>query len=128
MEDLTYDRVLELAREVVEEFGADYVYPESHKRLQWDDESQGDRNPLQCVYVHEGAPSCIAGQILHRHGVSIEDLAAEEFDAAAPIAYKLANASQRVQDFLNELQNKQDRGKPWGESLEAGIKLINVYY
>lgn len=128
MQELTYDRALELAREVVADFGEDYLYPEDHKRVQWVDEPESPGNPLSCVYVHNGAPSCIVGQILHRHGVSVDDLAAEEFDSADPVSYRLARATVEARDFLNEVQNRQDNGKTWGQSLELGIQLVRVYY
>lgn len=128
MEALTLDRAVELAREVVAEFGEDYVYPESHKRLQWEDEPESPSNPMSCVYVHEGKPSCIVGHILHRHGVEIEAMKNHEFDSACPVSGATTNAEGTARFFLREMQEHQDKGKPWGESLEFGLEQTRMCY
>lgn len=124
MEALTYDRAVELAREVVAEFGQDYVYPEDHKVKEYGD---GDTN-AQCVYVREDAPSCIVGQILYRHGVSCAAMALEEFRNARHVARELADADEKTRFFLSMAQDYQDKGKSWGESLAWAIHETARYY
>lgn len=111
MEALTYDRAVELAREVVADFGEDYVYPESEKRR------ETDGSLPSCVYVHEGCPSCLVGHILHRHGVSLEDLSQHEFRGAWTVSTKLADAEFGARFFLDVAQGRQDKGMPWGEAV-----------
>lgn len=117
MEALTLDRVKALAAEVVEEFGKDYVYPEEHRR--W------NTGTHMCVYVHEGNPSCMVGQILARHGVSTEQLSRFEFRGAWNVASNLVpGTSESALRYLDRLQGKQDEGFTWGESMESAHGLL----
>lgn len=122
VEVLTYERAVELAREVVAEFGADYVYPMEHKRQ----ECEG--STPSCVYVHKGCPSCLVGQILHRHGVSLEDLSLWEFRSAWETSDAVANTELSARDFLWEIQSVQDSGRCWGEAVEVGVAHIKAVY
>lgn len=122
MDVLTYDRAVELAREVVAEFGDDYVYPEDHKELEFNGSTPS------CVYVHDDKPSCVVGQILHRHGVSIDQLMLNEFRNARVVAFQLAGADDKARFFLSEIQSHQDKGHPWGESLTYGITQTAMYH
>lgn len=127
MEALTYDRAVKLAREVVGKFGEDYVYPEEHKRVEFgDDENQGGN--LLCVYVHEEKPSCIVGQILHAHGVGVEALKAQEFTGAHSASFATARADDKARFFLSEAQDRQDNGRPWGESVTYALDQVSQFY
>lgn len=118
MEALTYDRAVELAREVVAEFGEEYTYPASHKR------AESESSIPSCVYVHEGCPSCLVGQILHRHGVSLDELAKNEFRGAWFIAEDLAGADAKTRLFLDTVQDKQDGGATWAQAVNNGVSWV----
>jgi hypothetical protein len=121
METLTYDRAVELAREVVAEFGEDYLYPEDHKR------GEIERDGISsCVYVHDGKPSCLVGQILHKHGVSLEDLAANEFQGAWSVSERYAGADYHAKFFLDVAQGKQDSGMSWGEAVRLAVEHVKA--
>ena len=122
MEELTYDRAVELAREVVAEFGEDYVYPENQKRP----ETEGCLP--SCVYVHEGCPSCLVGHILHRHGVSLEDLSQNEFRGAWFVSGEWAGADEKARTFLEGAQGSQDNGDTWAVAVENGIAHVKVSF
>lgn len=112
---LTYDRAVELAEEVVAEFGEDYVYPQDHK-----DPGVEPGDVPMCVYVHEGKPSCLAGQILHRHGVSLEALSLNEGVGAWGVSAALAQAQSPAREFLLQAQRVQDQGGTWGKAVQQG--------
>lgn len=122
MEALTYDRAVELAREVVAEFGKGYVYPESIKVV----EIGGTQPP--CLYVHEDKPSCLVGHILHKHGVSLEELSMKEFIGARLVSSELAKADDKARFFLASAQESQDKGETWGTAVRFGISQVNTYY
>lgn len=122
MEALTFERAVELAHEVVAEFGEDYVYPADQKRAE-----DGGSSP-SCVYVHENKPSCLVGQILHRHGVDLFDLSKEEFRGAHFVAFHLAGADMDTRQFLDAAQSSQDKGNTWGEAVRDGLKWVEGYY
>lgn len=117
MEELTFERAVELAEEIIREFGADYVYPVEHKR------EDPDTGRMTCVYVHEEKPSCFVGQILFRFGVSTDGLARYEFDGASLVANRFVSIDYPTSEFLDELQSSQDSGKTWSASLEDALKL-----
>jgi hypothetical protein len=114
-EFLTYDRALALLREVIAEKGEDYVYPKLEP------EAAGDRGAvMECFYVRDDAPSCIVGHVLHRAGVSLDDLRAVEgwtpgdVEQAPPFTLW---ADEMALELLYEVQNEQDAGRSWGEAL-----------
>lgn len=116
VEPLTLERAIELTREVVAEFGPDHVYV---KQL----DSNEDRT---CFYVHDGAPSCLVGHVLHRHGVPPEAFATLEGEAANEVVDMLTDAEERVALFLNTVQIEQDEGAVWGDALEAALSVVNA--
>ncbi len=113
---ITYESALEALKAVVAEKGEDYVYA-------W-----VDRN---CLYTHNGKPSCGVGHVLHRLGVDIErfegtTMNAQTFDR---VAYNLNDFSvtkitQSAIDLLREFQLQQDDGRTWGEAL--GIAILSA--
>jgi hypothetical protein len=121
MEALTMNRAVQLAKEVVAEFGEDYVYPEEHKVL------FPGNDEASCMYVHHGKPSCIVGQILHQHGVSTEELSLWENRGA----YRVAEAVTDTEDagvlgFLSAMQSRQDAGMNWGDALIRAREIYGV--
>jgi hypothetical protein len=120
---LTEKNVTEAFRQIIEDFGADYVY---RKRGLAD----------SCFYVHktpEGeAPGCIVGQLLHRLGVPLEVLKKREGRSAWAVFYGdvlfdegQADSPVRLEgDYLARkiqlVQSAQDRGETWGEAVRRG--------
>ncbi|MFJ8818180.1 hypothetical protein [Amycolatopsis thermoflava] len=118
------DRALQLLREVVAERGADTVYQPVRLGA-----SRPDRAPLpNCVYAHNGAPSCLVGHALHRAGVPVEDLAkmTGQIDELSWWPESLDVGSDAVEVFL-AAQYAQDEGSPWGDALAAAEHEAGVY-
>lgn len=113
MDVLTLARAKEIAAEVVAEFGEDYIYPESHKVL------FPNQEQATCVYVHDGKPSCLVGQILHRHGVSLEELALRENIGGFSVTEATTDTEGHVSSFLSNMQWRQDEGWTWGAALDS---------
>lgn len=93
MRTITRDDVLRVMREVVAEFGEDYVYQPPAGST--------------CVYVHldedgEACPSCIVAQVLHRLGVPLE-------------AFEEGLAAHAMVDQLNN--------QGWGITYQAAVAL-----
>ncbi len=106
---LTVERARQLVIEVVEEFGADYVYP----------------HPISCTYLkyddHDNPtePACLIGHILVRHGVPMHVLAQHEGRSAGQLLDKLVEAQilkyePRVKQAARRGQMAQDSGNDWG--------------
>jgi hypothetical protein len=114
---LTEKNVTEAFRQIIEDFGADYVY---RKRGAAD----------SCFYVHQTpkgeVPGCIVGQLLHRLGVPLEVLKKREGRSAWAIFYGRellgdgeAESPVRAEGDdltrkIQRVQSAQDRGDPWG--------------
>jgi hypothetical protein len=99
-----------------------------------------------CVYVRDGEPSCLVGQVLARAGVSIEDLAkmdegtpdsgTEEEpvgdgdgESAFEVLYEngalppYLTVTDDAAGILTHVQSRQDQGTPWGQALAS----VTVY-
>jgi len=113
-EFLTYDRALELLREVIAEKGEDFVY-----------EPIGEDET--CLYVHDDQPSCIVGHVLVRAGVSLPELVAVETctprDVTRAPAF-LTWADERARRLLTRVQDGQDNSKPWGLALDIALDIV----
>lgn len=116
MEDLTFDRAVELAREVVAEFGKDYAYPSEDKVF------DPEIEVYVCVYVQDEKPSCLVGQILHRHGVSLEELSRHEFKASTQMAFLVTGLDDKANQFLAMVQSFQDKGWSWAASVDKAVE------
>lgn len=107
IKDLTEEIVTPIIRELVSEFGADYVYKK--------EEREADEEVI-CSYQENGKPSCIVGHVLDRAGVEYnpgwEDTLA--WDILEP-----GGASETIYAALTCAQGIQDAGKTWGEALNA---------
>lgn len=112
------ERALQIMREIVEEKGADYVYPDSEKE-------HGDT----CQYLtydedHKPTgPSCLVGHYLVRTGVSFEDLVQYE-GSNINDSFGLGLPSW-LSDALSAAQARQDGGEPWGVALAAFESKLN---
>lgn len=103
---VTDEEGLALLEQIVNE-RPDYVY----------EKPGGD--DASCVYVHNGAPSCLVGHWLHKLGVSLDDI--PEGEAASDTARVLGLAvSTPLADALDGAQDTQDSGLNWAQALAAG--------
>lgn len=109
-------RALELA---VDKAGKDFVYVKP-------DENFG------CVYVLDGAPSCLVGNALHRLGVPIEQLKTHNTVTANTLMEYLSGegiieTSERATEVLRAAQSIQDQGYPWGAALLAAKMVSHAF-
>jgi len=114
-ERLSYDRALELLREVVAEFGEDYKYPH------YPAERLPDGRKLRCFYVRDDQPSCIVAHVLHRAGIPVQDLVkVEGLGPADTEGTTLFGqwADLLARQLLREVQVQQDEGETWGNALQ----------
>ena len=114
---LTLARADKLAREVIEEYGADHRY---EKR-----ELPGVG--VGCLYVWNNEPDCIVGKILSRHGAPNQELVRWEnigaYEMYPPDGRVLSQARRMAgyglvtpdaATLLAILQSQQDFGVAWG--------------
>jgi hypothetical protein len=117
-ERLSYDRTVQLLREVIGEFGEDHTYPI------YPMERLSDGRQLRCFYVRNDQPSCIVGHVLHCAGMPLEDLRKVEgygpTDTLAPVQFARW-ADPEALDLLAEVQVQQDEGATWGEALRDAL-------
>jgi hypothetical protein len=120
---LSYDRTIELLREVIAEFGEDHVAPK-FPSVAYPDLRECD----SCRYVRDGGCSCLVAHVLHRAGVpiaeleAIEGLKADEPHAAPQL---LDWAAPDALLLLGCVQTEQDSGRPWGVALSNAIELLS---
>lgn len=108
-------RALALAREVVAEYGENFRY-------RWPGEK------TQCVYAYDGAPSCLVGHVLHRAGVTVDELhdmagAIGEADDNLPGRVHLDDDANRL---LRLMQGHQDGRIPWGQAVTYAVHDIDA--
>lgn len=103
-ETLTGQRAFDLLREVVAQFGEEYADPRS----------QAGRT---CVYWDFDQPSCIVGQVLHRHGWSGGELAVSQGNVYALARNFPGRTSQGALEILMAAQGVQDNEGTWGHAL-----------
>lgn len=87
-----------------------------------------------CVYVFNGEPDCIAGRVLHKLGVSVEDLSIWEGKVCAQMSqaeiYKFPAVpfSDSTLNVLNTAQDASDSGYTWGHALSSALDYARVVY
>ncbi len=126
MIEITPDSVIAGLKAVVEDAGESFVY----------DRVVLDQNGPKCVYVLNGAPSCIVGHFLAKLGVPLERLAEADdasFGAGLPAHVLIDNlrtegvvnfTDYRVMDALSAAQESQDGGDTWGTALYAANRVV----
>lgn len=117
---LSHARTVELLTEVVAEFGEDYVY-----RKGTAEPVRTDGAPCTCFYVRDDRPSCIVAHVLHRAGVSLDDLRTVEgwTPIDQPAADKFGRwAEPAARDLLWSVQDDQDAGVAWGRAVRDGLE------
>jgi hypothetical protein len=105
-----------LLDEALAKRGEDFVY---------DRVSYGD----QCVYVYDGQPACLVGEVLFLAGVPVEWMEYNNSGNADDILGKLESqrgvqVPQAVKDALRSAQSQQDKGQPWDKSVKAARSRI----
>jgi hypothetical protein len=71
---------------------------------------------VECLYVHNGAPSCLVGHALHRLGVPLGALyVIKPSDELIPQLFIEVGADVNVAVW--NVQTAQDNGAPWGEAI-----------
>lgn len=130
---LTKNAVAATLKELVEEKGADYVYP------QWDQD---------CEYSQADGPSCIVGYVIARlDPEKFEEIAAfeedhgsfgvgsfntyektydEDTDEYVPAYdYPTLEVEDGVISLLRVAQVQQDAGRPWGVAVAEALAVLN---
>lgn len=110
-----FDEAQRTASEVIAEYGAEYRYEQV--AIEGDDPA--------CVYVDAGAPSCLVGHILHRLGVPLGRLEDNNNTGVGDRRFLTevgVQADDRVAYFLEQIQEEQDSGLPWGLALQVAIE------
>lgn len=121
---LSLEEARSLAHQVVEEAGEDFVYHDRYE-VEWtgEGELQDDVHGSKCRYEFQGQACCLVGRVLHRAGVTIEELKAMDRDPLTGFDYvKLPDRldlDPDARNFLNEVQVGQDNGLTWGKSLQS---------
>ncbi|WP_138958954.1 hypothetical protein [Streptomyces sp. YIM 121038] len=110
----TDERLLEALRSVVKE-SPDRIYAKP--------EHMPGGETYSCFYVHsteDGDPSepgCLVGAVLHRLGISLEDIARYEGEGAAvPLLQFFDDISISATNTFVSVQGLQDDGVSWGEA------------
>lgn len=120
MTNVSFQDVVNVTSEVVEEYGRDFVYTMPDGK--------------QCLYQSEGYPSCLVGHVLNRVGVSIDalvDLDSGEYDDIPEELQAVAETNGVLVDLdalgmLLEAQGYQDNGMPWGDAWDkARAQCVN---
>jgi hypothetical protein len=107
-------KVLHTLDQVVFEFGEDFVYEKTVRKGQYADTAQ-------CWYVTEDGtePSCLAGHVLYRLGVSLDRLAGREGIVVDALPSATGDLTEVAVAVLAMAQRVQDRGEPWGRARDA---------
>jgi len=126
LEKLTVARALELLDQAVAERGADFVYPEDWKVVVPRD---GAKDTPMCVYVHDGQPRCIVGQVLVKHGLKPAKLAFYEGHGVTSVLKALGDSGvlsfeHGVLTLLRTAQDLQDDGCSWGGAVAKAREAL----
>lgn len=121
--EITGTQVLETLKAVVAE-RPDYVYEAPAHQVHMDPEGLINST---CFYVHadeDGSnerPGCLVGEVLHRLGVPLAELAEHEGNGASQVARVFGVDDRDALTVLDEAQCHQDQGVAWGRALEAAL-------
>lgn len=118
MIELTLERTKQLLTEAVAEKGEGFVYVNRAGR------QATEYGSITCHYVHGDEPGCIVGHILHKAGVSLADLSDYESQGAEDPVENLTDPEPGVTKLLNWAQDFQDRGVPWGKSVQRALARL----
>lgn len=116
---ITRQEALDTLREVVAEYGEDYVYD---RRV---NTGNGPLGGESCFYVRDNKPSCLVGHVLNRRGVAINTL--KEREGSGPDIFAPRFLTHEAADVLTAAQEKQDGGRTWGSALQAAVGRSSNY-
>lgn len=124
--ELTPELARSLMEQAVESKGRGYIYEQPV--ISFDDDGNRVIIPAEeydegehvqtCLYVNNGAPSCLVGHVLHMAGVPLGALEEFEDSSASTVTRALTTTTERVVEALLQAQEAQDHGVSWGEALE----------
>jgi hypothetical protein len=127
---LGFEEATSLAREILAEVGEDYVYLHAEENCRYF-EDEGE---------NIGEPSCYAGRILAKKGLTLDDLAnVRNPDSWTTIGInRLASVNalkrvgildidQKTEIFLDRLQWRQDIGETWGSAYWFAISAVDAH-
>lgn len=123
---LDYANTLAALQGGVKEKGEDFIYVNREGISSLNDDGYHSGTP--CHYVHgPDEPGCIVGNALHRLGVSLIALSEYEEKSAYQIvnglvADEIITCDNDAKTLLILVQNKQDYGVSWGESVKYAIE------
>ena len=117
---ITYADAVKYLREIVEEYGADYV----NSAQEVPDDSPS------CVYrnFETDAPSCGVGHVMHRAGFDLTQLTINENIRAWNALYRELREFEKLgmhyqtQELLRIFQVEQDCENTWGTALTRALK------
>ena len=105
---LTVVNVLNVMKDLVEEYGDSYTYDDRVKSIRgWNTKEDG------CEYEIEGQPACIVGMVFDRLGILEEVLNSHPKHGLDTAVGALLNPNDSVTKVLSAAQEAQDRGAPW---------------
>lgn len=124
MINITDDQLISTLEALVEE-QPDHVYkvPEHMRAANDEAHRDGRGDYIRCFYVHtdtdgSASPGCLLGHALHRLGMSLDELL--PFEGASVykvLARRTRGVSQDAGEVASAIQDYQDDGHTWGESL-----------
>lgn len=122
MIEIDFDYAVKLLTELVDEFGADYIYKKDEREILWD----GSLGSTDCHYILGDEPSCGVGHALVRAGVLLGEFEGLEGMCSSIAIRELSNrgildATQEARNVFGRFQILQDGGTPWGEALKAAV-------
>lgn len=105
--------------------------PEGYVYINPDGDVAGEAD-ISCSYWDrkKDEPSCLVGQVLHKAGLG-ETIFGWKHSGywIGELAHELSRSLEIDEDalqFLERVQERQDQGSTWAESLKAGFKAVNL--
>jgi hypothetical protein len=109
MTELDYGQALVFLEKAIGEKSPDYVYKRVTEMTEEEEE-----NGQSCLYFEQGQPSCIVGHVLSYMGINS---APEGSGAGHALTQLGVHADPKTKALLEDVQERQDDGVPWGEAL-----------
>lgn len=119
--EITEQETEKLLANAVADRGEDFVYPEEWKY------------GADCQYfLPDGKPACIVGHVLDQLGLTQTNISSVgvygQLFPAVQINEHLAHTgiafTKDAVDLLVFVQNRQDRGVPWGDAVDTSLEPI----
>jgi len=118
MTKIDYDTAVKDVQEIIKG-REDYVYVNPFGK------KAGGEDGLNCYYFdpNNGQPSCIVGHVFAKHGVTFEDVGVMNDNCIMDAIYVAGiDLDYQTRYFLEAIQERQDSGVPWGESVSRTMK------